>query len=299
MKKKLGAVIAAIALCLAMVASLAACGGGSSATTLELTNGLAYDFDHVFIAPHSDSEWGDDLLGENENIASGDSHTFTLGSASNDKWDICCVDTDGDYWYFYDVTIKGENAATVSSGPVLTFTNGSTVDGTFEFGSLSSVGGLLGGLTDSIQGAVDEIESGVAGAVDDVNAALGGGETQGAASGAPTADVFVANYNLTNTGTSALWWYYSSDTDSSQWGNDRLSGRVIHTDEDVDVTVESTSDNTLYDIRLRFEEEPYYIAQAVDFANVAAVTVNSETLTLDLFDASGASIGSVQLVAES
>ena len=290
MKKKLGAVIAAIALCLAMVASLAACGGGSSATTLELTNGLAYDFDHVFIAPHSDSEWGDDLLGENENIASGDSHTFTLGSASNDKWDICCVDTDGDYWYFYDVTIKGENAATVSSGPVLTFTNGSTVDGTFEFGSLSSVGNLLGGLGDSLESLGSEIESGV-------DAALGG-ETQAPAA-APTGDVFVANYNLTNTGTSALWWYYSSDTDSSQWGNDRLSGRVIHTDEDVDVTVESTSDNTLYDIRLRFEEEPYYIAQAVDFANVAAVTVNSETLTLDLFDASGASIGSVQLVAES
>ena len=286
--KRFGAAVAAIVLCLAMVVSLAACGGGrSSATTLELTNGLAYDFDHVFIAPHSDTEWGDDLLGENEDIASGASHTFTLGSASDDAWDICCVDTDGDYWYFYNVTIKGENAAVVTSGPVLVFDDGPSVEGTFEFGSLSSLGSMLDGLTDNLETLDDVIESGVENAVEDVNAALGGNQ-----------DVFVANYNLTNIGTEDLWWYYSSDTDSDTWGEDRLSGRVIHTDEDIDVSVPSLSDNTLFDIRLRFNEEPHYFATQFDFANVAAVTVSSDTLTIELFDASGASLGTVALNSE-
>ena len=288
MKKRFGMIITAIALCAVMVMSLAACGGGSSATTLELTNGLSYDFDHVFIAPHSDTEWGDDLLGENEDIVAGASHTFTLGSASDDAWDICCVDEDGDYWYFYNVTIKGENAATVSSGPVLTFTNGATVDGTFEFGSLGSLGNMLDGLTDNLETLGDTVESGLDEALGGDNAAQGGAE-------APAGDVFTANYNLTNIGSEDLWWFYSSDTNSTSWGGDRLSGSVIHTDEDIDVTVESTSENTLFDIRLRFNEEPYYEARGVDFANVAAITVSSDTLVIDLYDASGANIGSVQL----
>ena len=124
--------IAAIAIIAVMVMGLAACGSKRS-NKITITNDTSWDMYYVYIAPHEDTSWGDDLLGRNT-LAVGDSAEFTLPSANNNMYDICLIDEDGDGWIWGNVEIKGTERGSIQAGPYLTLSDGSSILGNIEYG---------------------------------------------------------------------------------------------------------------------------------------------------------------------
>ena len=131
MKKKIMAMLLAAVLCISALA-LAGCGGSKISFTV--TNDTNWDMHYCYINACTESEWGDDLL-SGDVIAAGESYTFEIGSADNDSYDIWLVDLDGDGWVFYGVTLEDGDTASLTAGPVLTFSDGTTVDGEISYAS--------------------------------------------------------------------------------------------------------------------------------------------------------------------
>ena len=59
-------------------------GGGSNDVTFTIVNRSPEDICYVLISPSDSDSWGDDQLGENDMISSGDRQTFTMPEGTYD-----------------------------------------------------------------------------------------------------------------------------------------------------------------------------------------------------------------------
>lgn len=65
--------------------------GGASGLTITVDNRSPDEICYVLISPSSDENWGDDQLGSDETIVSGDSRAFTM---DDDTYDVQVMDCD-------------------------------------------------------------------------------------------------------------------------------------------------------------------------------------------------------------
>jgi|LSQX01.3.fsa_nt_gb hypothetical protein len=81
-----------------------------STAKIELQNLLDYDVYELYISREDDQTWGDSFLGS---AVFGDNQTIQveLDVKNTSSWDIQAVDSDGDYYFFYNLPLA--NATTV------------------------------------------------------------------------------------------------------------------------------------------------------------------------------------------
>ena len=129
----------ALGLIFSMICLLfAGCGG--TATKIELQNLLDHDVYELYISSADAEEWGESVLGsdvfsENQTIQ------FEVDVKNAPNWDIHAVDSDGDFYFFYDVPMANGTAVQLVSKNegctvVVIPKKGAplTIDGKFELG---------------------------------------------------------------------------------------------------------------------------------------------------------------------
>ena len=107
MIKRTKKALAAVLMLALLSGLLSACGGGG-ALDVKVENLLGYDLTELYISAADADSWGDSL----GVLADGKTMTLQLEHASPGAYDVMASDTDGDYYYFYDLPLS--NRATLS-----------------------------------------------------------------------------------------------------------------------------------------------------------------------------------------
>ncbi|MEA4895562.1 MAG: hypothetical protein VB064_09910 [Oscillospiraceae bacterium] len=133
--RKQTALIIIIALMLVIFA-----GCGSSGLSIDVINSLGYDLSELYISATSAAEWGESVTGGTA-FPSGANAKVGIDDETGTQLDFYAVDTDGDYYYFYNVEIsKNATVELLSSDDgvlaVVTPKRGdvATFAGEFEYG---------------------------------------------------------------------------------------------------------------------------------------------------------------------
>lgn len=85
---------------------LASTAGWAADYVLRISNNIGVDVHQVYVSHEKSQDWEDDILDEDEILASGENFKLTLNDYPSPWFDVLVVDADGQKYAKYEVNVE-------------------------------------------------------------------------------------------------------------------------------------------------------------------------------------------------